>query len=123
MGLSRARCYLGPVERRAATADNHSLAVRHVVGVVRVHDHRLIAVALLESKLLRHWPEQIPAARVLAGWSQQRLAANAEVSLQAIGLEEVHEVDETLSLVCRRLARASLDFLAAAINGPGGQQS
>lgn len=65
-------------------------------------------------------PRQIRAARALLGWSQQKLADKAIVSLNAITRLERGSVDSrvsTVGAVQKALTKAGIEFLSA--NGKG----
>jgi predicted transcriptional regulator len=67
-------------------------------------------------------PRQIRAARALLGWSQQRLADKAIVSLNALARLEKGGVDSRVSTVLaiqRALAKAGVEFLDADQKGEG----
>ncbi|MBQ1541821.1 MAG: helix-turn-helix domain-containing protein [Caulobacteraceae bacterium] len=67
-------------------------------------------------------PRQIRAARALLGWSQQQLADNAIVSLNALIRLERGQVDSrvsTLNAVTRALTKAGVEFIAANEKGEG----
>jgi predicted transcriptional regulator len=67
-------------------------------------------------------PRQIRAARALLGWSQQRLADKAIVSLNALARLEKGAVDSRVSTVLaiqKTLARAGIEFLDADQKGEG----
>jgi predicted transcriptional regulator len=67
-------------------------------------------------------PRQIRAARALLGWSQQRLADKAIVSLNALARLEKGGVDSRLSTVLaiqKALAKAGVEFLDADQKGEG----
>jgi predicted transcriptional regulator len=67
-------------------------------------------------------PRQIRAARALLGWSQQRLADKAIVSLNAIARLEKGGVDSRISTVLaiqKALAKAGIEFLDADQKGEG----
>jgi predicted transcriptional regulator len=65
---------------------------------------------------------QIRAARALLGWSQQRLADKAIVSLNALARLEKGGVDSRLSTVLaiqKALGKAGVEFLDADQKGEG----
>jgi predicted transcriptional regulator len=65
---------------------------------------------------------QIRAARALLGWSQQQLADNAIVSLNALARLEKGMVDSRVSTVLaiqKALAKAGIEFLPADQKGEG----
>jgi predicted transcriptional regulator len=65
---------------------------------------------------------QIRAARALLGWSQQQLADNAIVSLNAVARLESGAVDSrisTVQAVQKALAKAGVEFLNADQKGEG----
>ncbi len=65
---------------------------------------------------------QIRAARALLGWTQQQLADKAIVSFNAVTRLERGEVDprvSTITAVEMALAKAGIEFLAAADKGEG----
>jgi predicted transcriptional regulator len=67
-------------------------------------------------------PRQIRAARALLGWSQQRLADKAIVSLNALARLEKGGVDSRLSTVLaiqKALVKAGVEFLDADQKGEG----
>jgi predicted transcriptional regulator len=67
-------------------------------------------------------PRQIRAARALLGWSQQRLADKAIVSLNALSRLEKGGVDSRLSTVLaiqKALVKAGIEFLDADQKGEG----
>ena len=67
-------------------------------------------------------PRQIRAARALLGWSQQRLADKAIVSVNALARLERGEVDprlSTLMAVHKALIEAGVEFLSADVKGEG----
>jgi predicted transcriptional regulator len=67
-------------------------------------------------------PRQIRAARALLGWSQQRLADEAIVSLNALIRLERGQVDSrtsTMNAVERALTRAGVEFVPADQKGEG----
>jgi predicted transcriptional regulator len=67
-------------------------------------------------------PRQIRAARALLGWSQQLLADNAIVSVNAVARLERGEVDprmSTLMAVHKALTEAGIEFLPADVRGEG----
>jgi predicted transcriptional regulator len=65
---------------------------------------------------------QIRAARALLGWSQQRLADKAIISLNALARLEKGGVDSRVSTVLaiqKALAKAGVEFLDADQKGEG----
>ena len=65
---------------------------------------------------------QIRAARALLGWSQQQLADNAIVSLNALARLEKGVVDSrvsTLLAIQKALMKAGIEFLEADQKGEG----
>jgi predicted transcriptional regulator len=67
-------------------------------------------------------PRQIRAARALLGWSQQQLADQAIVSLNAVTRMENGKVDSrvsTITAIERTLAKAGVEFLSAGEKGEG----
>jgi transcriptional regulator with XRE-family HTH domain len=67
-------------------------------------------------------PRQIRAARALLGWSQQKLADKAIVSLNAVTRWERGEVDarmSTLTALERALTKAGVEFIPADQKGEG----
>jgi predicted transcriptional regulator len=65
---------------------------------------------------------QIRAARALLGWSQQRLADKAIISLNALARLEKGAVDSRVSTVLaiqKALAKAGIEFLDADQKGEG----
>jgi len=67
-------------------------------------------------------PRQIRAARALLGWSPQRLADLAIVSLNAVTRLEKGKVDSrlsTLSSIQKTLTKAGIEFLPADQKGEG----
>ena len=65
---------------------------------------------------------QIRAARALLGWSQQKLADKAIISLNALTRLEREEVDPRVSTVTKvysALSKAGVEFLAADAKGEG----
>jgi predicted transcriptional regulator len=67
-------------------------------------------------------PRQVRAARALLGWSQQQLADNAIISLNALIRLERGQVDSrvsTLNSVVKALAKAGVEFIAADSKGEG----
>ena len=67
-------------------------------------------------------PRQIRAARGLLGWSQQKLADKAIISLNALARLERGSVDarvSTLAAVEKALIRAGIEFIPAAEKGEG----
>ncbi|MFT3810072.1 MAG: helix-turn-helix domain-containing protein [Micropepsaceae bacterium] len=67
-------------------------------------------------------PRQIRAARALLGWSQQKLADSAIVSVNAVTRLERGDVDPRVSTVValqKALSKAGIEFLAAGDKGEG----
>ena len=67
-------------------------------------------------------PRQIRAARALLGWSQQQLADEAIVSLNAVTRLEKGKVDSrtsTVSAIEKALTKGGVEFLAADVKGEG----
>ena len=67
-------------------------------------------------------PRQIRAARALLGWSQQQLADQAIVSLNALVRLEKGNVDSRISTVAavqKALVKAGIEFLDADQKGEG----
>ena len=67
-------------------------------------------------------PRQIRAARALLGWSQQKLADKAIVSLNAVTRLERGEVDarmSTLTALEKALTKAGVEFIPADLKGEG----
>ena len=67
-------------------------------------------------------PRQIRAARALLGWSQQELADNAIVSVNAVIRLERGLVDSrvsTLTAVTKALTRAGVEFIPDGEKGEG----
>jgi predicted transcriptional regulator len=67
-------------------------------------------------------PRQIRAARALLGWSQQRLADKAIVSINALARLEKDVVDPRVSTVLaiqKALVKAGIEFLDADQKGEG----
>ncbi|MGE3335759.1 MAG: multiprotein-bridging factor 1 family protein [Rhodospirillaceae bacterium] len=65
---------------------------------------------------------QIRAARALLGWSQQKLADKAIISLNAITRLEREEVDPRVSTILKvqaALVKAGVEFLPADVKGEG----
>lgn len=67
-------------------------------------------------------PRQIRAARALLGWSQQQLADEAIVSLNAVTRLEKGKVDSrvsTITAIEKTLIKAGVEFLASGEKGEG----
>ena len=67
-------------------------------------------------------PRQIRAARALLGWSQQRLADKAIISLNALARLEKGGVDSRVSTVLavqKALTKAGVEFIDADQRGEG----
>jgi predicted transcriptional regulator len=67
-------------------------------------------------------PRQVRAARALLDWSQQRVADQAIVSLNALIRLERGQVDSrmsTLTAVVRALSKAGVEFIPADGKGEG----
>jgi predicted transcriptional regulator len=83
----------------------------------------MVAVLLGVAKVVEMiTSRQIRAARALLGWSQQQLADNAIVSLNAVARLESGAVDSrisTVQAVQKALAKAGVEFLSADQKGEG----
>jgi DNA-binding XRE family transcriptional regulator len=127
----KALTYVSAVEEQAQAStwlfeDADETKKPHLEGLFGKIVHRLFVGAdNRKPMMVGHepiLPEQLRAVRELLGWSKQRLADKAMVSLVAVGQLEQGEGNtlfDVLMAVHRTLASAGIEFLRSDIKGPG----